>query len=201
MLAFTADPDWRNELKYESPDLWTVTTDGKVTRVTDDGYVYGDVAFSPDGQFLSYARSFGTDMIVAAEAESRRTGRSLHPARRRRRADQPDRELGSRSRATSAGRPTASSSTSPPQIGGESHLFRVAPAAGGDGRAGHQGRATAGQPHLSIARSRRIAYTVGLHEAPPEVYVGQHRRHQRAQAVERQRDRSSPRSPSARPSV
>ena len=35
-IAFTADPDWRNELKYTSPDLWTVTVDGKVTRLTND---------------------------------------------------------------------------------------------------------------------------------------------------------------------
>ena len=63
-IAFTADPDWRNELKYNSPDLWTVTIDGKVTRLTDDGYVYGDVGYSPDGKYLSYSRSFGTDMII-----------------------------------------------------------------------------------------------------------------------------------------
>ncbi len=63
-IAFTADPDWRNELRYNSPDLWTVTIDGKVTRLTNDGYVYGDVGYSPDGQYLSYSRSFGTDMII-----------------------------------------------------------------------------------------------------------------------------------------
>jgi Tol biopolymer transport system component len=39
-LAFVADPDWRNELKYESPDLYSVTTTGQVMRLTDDGYVY-----------------------------------------------------------------------------------------------------------------------------------------------------------------
>ena len=32
LLAFTADPDWRDELKYESPDLWVVTTDGRRRR-------------------------------------------------------------------------------------------------------------------------------------------------------------------------
>ena len=64
VLAFTADPEWRNELKYASPDLWTVTVDGKVTRVTNDGYVYGDVSYSPDGKYLAYSRSFGTDMII-----------------------------------------------------------------------------------------------------------------------------------------
>ena len=63
-IAFAADPGWRNELKYNSPDLWTVTIDGKVTRLTDDGYVYGDVSYSPDGKYLSYSQSFGTDMII-----------------------------------------------------------------------------------------------------------------------------------------
>ena len=50
-IAFVADPEWRNELKYSSPDLWTVTIDGKVTRLTNDGYVYGDVDYSPDGKY------------------------------------------------------------------------------------------------------------------------------------------------------
>jgi dipeptidyl aminopeptidase/acylaminoacyl peptidase len=63
-LAFTADPDWRDELKYERPNIWTVTTAGQLTRLTDDGYVYSDVDFSPDGTYLSYARTFGTDMVI-----------------------------------------------------------------------------------------------------------------------------------------
>ena len=64
-LAFTADAHWRDELTYERPDLWMVTVDGEVTRLTDDGYVYSDVDFSPDGRYLSYARSYGTDLIVS----------------------------------------------------------------------------------------------------------------------------------------
>ena len=24
LIAFIADPDWRDELKYDEPDLWTV---------------------------------------------------------------------------------------------------------------------------------------------------------------------------------
>ena len=58
-LAFVADPDWRNELKYESPDLYSVTATGQVTRLTNDGYVYSDLEYSPDGQYLAYARSTG----------------------------------------------------------------------------------------------------------------------------------------------
>ena len=64
LLAFTADAAWREELKYGNATLRTVTTDGTVARVTDDDYVYGDIEFSPDGRYLSYARSFGTEMII-----------------------------------------------------------------------------------------------------------------------------------------
>ncbi len=37
---------------------------GVLTRLTNDGYVYGETAFSPDGKYLSFVRSFGTDMII-----------------------------------------------------------------------------------------------------------------------------------------
>src|SRR5688572_24306837 len=33
LIAFTADPDFRDELKYDHPDLWITTIDGKVTRL------------------------------------------------------------------------------------------------------------------------------------------------------------------------
>jgi dipeptidyl aminopeptidase/acylaminoacyl peptidase len=36
-LAFVADPSWREEVKYEHPNIWTVGTDGPVTRLTNDG--------------------------------------------------------------------------------------------------------------------------------------------------------------------
>lgn len=64
LVAFVADPDWRDELKYESPDLYVTTTDSNVRRLTNDGYVYSDLEFSPDGKYLAYARTFGTDMII-----------------------------------------------------------------------------------------------------------------------------------------
>ena len=51
MLAFTADSVWRDELKYNRPDIWTVTVDGQLTRLTDDGYVHGDLGYSPDGKY------------------------------------------------------------------------------------------------------------------------------------------------------
>lgn len=170
MIAFTADPDWRNELKYESPDLYTITTDGRVTRVTDDGYVYGDTGFSPDGRYLSYTRSFGTDMIVQQKLN--------HGGPR-------DVYL----RPTAGGEPINLTATwdldpgdtqwSPDgrflyftaDIGGESHLFRVAAST----TPGAVEQVTKGERrlgNLTIDRAfKAIAYTVGLHEMPPEVFT------------------------------
>ncbi len=170
MLAFTADPDWRNELKYESPDLYIVTTDGKVTRVTDDGYVYGDTGFSPDGRYLSYTRSFGTDMIIQQKL-NHGGPRDLYI------------------RPTAGGEPinlTAAWDLEPGDthwspdgrflyctagIGGESHLFRVAASA----TPGTVEQVTKGERRLgalTIDRAfKTIAYTVGVHDGPPEVFT------------------------------
>jgi dipeptidyl aminopeptidase/acylaminoacyl peptidase len=168
-LAFTADPDWRDELKYESPDLWTVTTDGSVTRLTNDGYVYGDVAFSPDGNWMSYSRSFGTDMIIQQKLNHGgpddlyiiRVGGG-DPINLTAKWDldagaamwSPD----SRYIYFTAG------------IGGETHLFRVAPNAGATVDQVTKGERRLGG--LSIDRAfKTIAYTVGLHEAPADVFT------------------------------
>jgi dipeptidyl aminopeptidase/acylaminoacyl peptidase len=169
-IAFTADPDWRDELKYESPDLYTVTTAGVLTRLTNDGYVHGETAFSPDGKYLSFVRSFGTDMIIQQKL-NHGGARDIFV------------------RPASGGDPinlTASWDLDPenPQwapdsrhvyftaaTGGESHLFRVAVAA----TPGAVEQVTKGERRLgglTIDRAfRTIAYTVGLHDAPPDVYV------------------------------
>ena len=63
-IAFTADDRWRNEQAYEQPDIYTVTTGGEVKRLTNDGYVWSSLSYSPDGQFLLSERTFGTGMII-----------------------------------------------------------------------------------------------------------------------------------------
>jgi len=65
LIAFVADEDWRNEQAYESPDIYTVSTEGVVTHMTNDGYVWSSLAYSPDGKFLLAERTFGTGMIIA----------------------------------------------------------------------------------------------------------------------------------------
>jgi dipeptidyl aminopeptidase/acylaminoacyl peptidase len=168
-LAFTADPDWRDELKYESPDLWTVTTDGNVTRLTNDGYVYGDVQFSPDGNWMSYSQSFGTDMIIQQKLNHGGPD-DLYIVRPG--GGEPinltakwDLDAG-----TAMWSPDSRYVYFTAGIGGETHLFRVAAGAGATVE-----QVTKGERRLngiSIDRAfKTIAYTVGIHEAPPDVFV------------------------------
>ncbi len=173
LLAYVADPDWRDELKYERPDIWTVTTDGTITRLTDDAYVYSDVAFSPDGRFISYVRTFGTGMIIqqklshggsrdlfikpvaGGDAMNLTANWDLEPGDTRWSPD-------SRFIYFSAA------------IGGESHLFRVAASVPSAAGASVE-QVTKGARRLNNLTIDRvfktIAYTVGLHESPPEVYA------------------------------
>jgi len=88
-IAFTADEGWKNEQGFEHPDIYTVTTAGTVSRLTNDGYVWSSLAYSPDGQFLLAERTFGTGMIieqklnhgVPGRAPRRRSGRAGHTGR------------------------------------------------------------------------------------------------------------------------
>jgi len=63
-LVFTVDAHWRDEYTYEMTDLWTVTVDGNVSRLTEDGYVYRNPSYSPDGRFIAFTRSMGLNMIL-----------------------------------------------------------------------------------------------------------------------------------------
>ena len=191
MIAFTADADFRNELTYDHADLWTATLDGTVTRLTDDGGVYSDVDFSPDGKYLSYQRAFGTDMIIRQKLNH---------------GGPHDLYL----RPIAGGDPinlTANWDLEPTnaqwspdsrflyftaEIGGETHLFRVAAAPpsprSGYGEAspkpaGDNVRVAAGKVEQVTKGPRRlgsltidkafttIAYTVGLHDTPGDIYA------------------------------
>lgn len=170
LVAFTADADFRDELKYDHADLWMTTTDGKVTRLTNDGAVHGDIDFSPDGKYLSYVRSFGTDMIIKQKLN--------HGG---------PRDLYVRP-VDGTGDPvnlTASWDLEPTQArwspdsrliyftaetGGEIHLFRVAAAAGAKVEQVTNGPRRLGS--LTIDKGfTTIAYIVGQHDAPGDLYA------------------------------
>jgi dipeptidyl aminopeptidase/acylaminoacyl peptidase len=168
LIAFTADAGWRNELTYNRADIWTVTLDGQITRVTDDGYVHSDLDYSPDGKYLSYARSFGTDMIIekklnhggprdlyvrpvgGGEPINLTANWDLDPGDTRWSPD-------SRFMYFSAG------------IGGENHLFRVSVP---DGKVEQMTKGPRRVNGVTFDKAMtRIAYTVSVHHAPGDVYV------------------------------
>jgi dipeptidyl aminopeptidase/acylaminoacyl peptidase len=168
MLAFTGDPDWRDELKYEHPAIWTAAIDGKVTRLDDDLYVYGDVDFSPDGQYLSYARTFGTAMIISQKLNH---GGSRDLFIRRVDGGEPinltaawDLEPGD-----SQWSPDGRFIYFTAEIGGERHLFRTS-VPGGRVEQVTKGPRRLGAVTFDRA-CRTIAYTLDVHERPAEVYT------------------------------
>jgi len=181
MIAFTADADFRDELKYDHADLWTATLDGTVTRITNDGAVYSDPDFSPDGRYLSYVRSYGTDMIIEQRL-SHGGPRDLYV------------------RPVDGGQPinlTAVWDLEPgptqwsadgrfiyftAEIGGENHLFRarvpVSPKPVSDtarAEADKVEQVTKGPRRLGNLTFDKamttIAYTVGLLDAPADIYA------------------------------
>jgi dipeptidyl aminopeptidase/acylaminoacyl peptidase len=178
-LAFVADPDWRDELKYESPDLWTVTIDGSVSPLTNDGYVYSDPEFSPDGKYLSYTRTFGTDMIIQQKLNHGGPRdlfiRPVTDGLRRGGAERA--ESGEPVNLTAKWDLEPGSAQWSPDsrfiyftaaIGGENHLFRTSVPAGVVEQVTKGPRRLNG---LSIDKSfTKIVYTVGVHDAPADVY-------------------------------
>ena len=168
LIAFAADPDWRNERAYDRPDIWTVTTDGVVTRLTNDGYVYADLEFSPDGRYLSYVRTFGTDMVI--EQKLNHGGprdlfvRPLAGGAAINLTAAWDLEPGD-TRWSPDGRFIYFTAT----IGGESHLFRTGVP---DGRVEQITKGPRRLNGISFDRAfKTIAYTVGTHEAPADLYA------------------------------
>jgi dipeptidyl aminopeptidase/acylaminoacyl peptidase len=177
-IAFTADENWKSEQAYESPDIYTVTTDGKITRLTNDGYVWSALAYSPDGQYLLAERTFGTGMIIdqklshggsddlllwptglaaGASAKAAETAINL--------TEKWDLEPNA-PRWSADGRHVYFTA----QKGGTTHVFRVAARGGAAVE-----QVTTGERRLgSITFDKsmtRIAYTVGTYDSPSDVWT------------------------------
>jgi len=168
VLLFTADEADLDELAYSRSDLFLVDVDGELTRLTDDGYTYSGVGFSPDGRWISYVRAFGTDFIIDRKLDHGGP-RDLYV----RPADggEPvnltadwDLDAGSPMWSPDGGHVYFTAG-----IGGATHLFRVAPTGGA------VEQVTTGQRRiqgLDIDRSfSRIAYTVGEFARPEDVWT------------------------------
>jgi dipeptidyl aminopeptidase/acylaminoacyl peptidase len=66
-LAFIANEFQRDEYMYPRADLWTVTVDGKTTRLTNDGYDHDSPAWSPDGRTIAVRREQGLSAVIASK--------------------------------------------------------------------------------------------------------------------------------------
>src|SRR5215510_8278818 len=169
MIAFTADENWKEEQKYESPDIYTVTIDGKVARMTNDGYVWSSLAYSPDGKFLLSERTFGTDMIIKQKLNH---GGSddliLWPAGGGNQINLTEKwDLEPNAPRWS---PDSKYIYFTAEKGGTTHLFRVAPRAGAPVEQVTQGERRLGSVTFDTAMTK-IAYTVGTYDAPSDVWT------------------------------
>ena len=66
-LALVANEHQRDEYTYGRADLWTVTLDGKTTRITNDGYDHNSPAWSPDGTSIAVRRELGLSAVIASK--------------------------------------------------------------------------------------------------------------------------------------
>ena len=167
-LLFTADEAVLDELAYSRADMFLVTVEGELTRLSDDGYTYSNATYSPDGRWISYVRGFGTDFIIDRKLDhGGPEDLYVRPA-----------DGGEPVNLTSdwdldAGSPMWSPDSRwmyfTTGIGGATHLFRVAP----DG--GPVEQVTTGERRiqgLDIDRAfRRMTYTVGAFERPEDVWT------------------------------
>ena len=167
-VMFTADSGYRDERRYGASQIYTVALDGTVRRLTPDNDVnYTSARYSPDGRWILYTRQLSTNAVIRDKLNhGGATDLAVIPA-----DGGPERIL-----TTEWDYLPASAVWSPDSrfvyftggVGGANHLFRVS-ASGGDVEQMTKGerRITA----LSFDRDfKRIAYTVGLIEAPAEVY-------------------------------
>ena len=64
-LVFMVNED-AGETTYGTNQLYRVSLDGDLTRVTRDGFNYSGISFSPDGRWMTWERSLGLDTIIGA---------------------------------------------------------------------------------------------------------------------------------------
>jgi dipeptidyl aminopeptidase/acylaminoacyl peptidase len=169
VIAFTADEGWKNEQGYENPDIYTVTTDGTVARLTNDGYVWSSLAYSPDGRFLLAERTFGTSMITAERlSHGGSDDLILWPS-----------GGGTAVNITGAWDLEPNGPRWSPdsrfiyftaEKGGTTHLFRVAPRADAPVEQVTKGERRLGNVTFDKAMTR-IAYSVGTYDSPSEVWT------------------------------
>ena len=169
LIAFTADSQYREERKYGGDDIYTASRDGKVTRLTtSDDYDYNGAKFSPDGKWILYTRGMSTDAVIAKHMDNGGpTDIGVIPA-----AGGAEKiltldwdYLPSKPQWSPDGKWIYFSGG----VGGATHLFRVSPSGGAVEQVTKGDRRING---VSFDKAMtRMAYTVGLTDAPAEIFV------------------------------
>jgi dipeptidyl aminopeptidase/acylaminoacyl peptidase len=168
-LAFTADSQYRSERTYGAPQVWTVSTDGVVRRLTSDAdHEHTGALFSPDGRWILSTHQLATDVVIAQKLNhGGATDLVIIP---------PD---GGAERVLTANWDYLPSGArwSPDGkhvyfiggIGGTTHLFRVAVP---DGAVEQVTRGERRINAISFDRAMtKMAFTVGRIEGPAEIHV------------------------------
>jgi dipeptidyl aminopeptidase/acylaminoacyl peptidase len=167
-LVIAANAYQRDENQYERSDLWVVSPDGAIKRLTDDGFNHIAPVWSPDGKSIFFLRSQSLTQVIAAK-QNFGSPVDLYrmPA-----------EGGAMQNLTSNWDliPGAAVCSADGRflyfsggVGGNVHLFR-APAAGGAVEQATQGDRALGGFSFSAA-SDRIAYTATDPAHPGEVFT------------------------------
>ncbi len=167
-ILFTADSSYRAERSYGATQAWTVSTDGKIRRVTPSAdYNYTGARYSPDGKWILTTRQYTTDYVIAKKLNhGGATDLVVIPA-----AGGPEKNLTADWDYLPAG-----SQWSPDGkyiyftggVGGTNHLFRVSP----EGSAVQQ--MTKGQRRIGDLQFDKtmthIVYSAGTFDAPSELW-------------------------------
>ena len=168
-LLFSADSTYRNEHLYGRTDIFTVSTDGRLRRLTpNNDYDYNGARYSPDGKWIMASRQMTTDAILAKKLNhGGAVDIVVFPA-----AGGAERVLTADWDYIPAGAqwsPDGASIYFTGGVGGTTHLFRVSP------NGGPVQQVTTGQRRLggfSFDKGfAHMAFTVGTFDAPSEIWV------------------------------
>jgi dipeptidyl aminopeptidase/acylaminoacyl peptidase len=168
-LAFTADSQYRDERKYGADQIWTVTTEGTVRRLTNDSdHDHAGAQYSPDGRWILTTHQLSTDAVIARKLNhGGPRDLVLIPA-----------DGGAERVLTGAWDYLPAGPRWSPDgrqvyftggIGGTTHLFRVG-AAGGPVEQVTRGERRIGAISFDRAMSK-MAFSVGRIEGPSEIHV------------------------------
>jgi dipeptidyl aminopeptidase/acylaminoacyl peptidase len=169
MLVFTADSVYRDEMQYGRSDIWTVTTDGVLKKLTSNiDYSYDNARFSPDGNWIMATRSTPTDAVIRKKMDNGGPiDIVLLPATGGREINLT--EVWDLRPTGAFWYPDGKHIYFTAGIGGAVHLFRVSPTGG------PVEQVTNGERRITAidfdSAMRRMAYLVGTIEAPSEVWV------------------------------